>query len=56
MTIHFPEIPFERYADDIVCHYHSERYARNLWAALERRFAECALSLHPEKTRIVYCK
>ena len=56
MTIYFPTIPFERYADDIVCHCHTERQARNLWAALERRFAKCALSLHPEKTRIVYCK
>jgi RNA-directed DNA polymerase len=30
--------------------------ARNLNASLEQRFAECGLTLHPEKTKIVYCK
>ena len=27
-----------------------------LRASLEKRFAECGLTLHPEKTKIVYCK
>jgi RNA-directed DNA polymerase len=27
-----------------------------LWAALADRFAACKLVLHPEKTKIVYCK
>ena len=56
MEIHFPSIPFERYADDVVCHCVSERQARYLWEALKRRFTACELSLHPVKTRIVYCK
>jgi hypothetical protein len=34
----------------------SEEQARNLNASLEQRFAECGLTLHPEKTKIVYCK
>ena len=51
-----PEIPFERYADDAVCHCSSERQAQKLQAELERRFAECGLMLHPGKTQIVYCK
>jgi RNA-directed DNA polymerase len=51
-----PEIPFERFADDVICHCQSEAQAQELRAALERRFAECGLMLHPEKTQVVYCK
>ncbi len=51
-----PEIPFERYADDIICHCETEEQAESLRAALEERFRQCNLELHPEKTRIVYCK
>jgi hypothetical protein len=51
-----PGIPFERYADDILCHCSSERQALYLKGALERRFADCGLELHPSKTRVVYCK
>lgn len=56
MARHYPHIPFERYADDIVCHCKSEAQARALWAALGHRFAECGLALHPTKTKLVYCK
>lgn len=52
----YPDIPFERYADDAICHCRSEARARDLRQALEIRFAECELRLHPEKTKIVYCK
>lgn len=51
-----PNIPFERYADDAICHCKSERQAQWLKATLERRFAEVGLMLHPKKTKIVYCK
>ena len=51
-----PGIPFERYADDAICHCSSEEQAAALRVALEKRFAECGLTLHPEKTKIVYCK
>ncbi len=34
----------------------AEAEARGLCRALEARFAECGLPLHPEKTKIVYCK
>jgi RNA-directed DNA polymerase len=50
------EIPFERYADDIVCHCCSEAQARALYGALEQRFVACKLELHPQKTKIAYCK
>ena len=52
----FPGIPFERYADDIICHCRSEHEAVELHETLKRRFLECGLDLHAEKTIIVYCK
>ena len=52
----FPHIPFERYADDAICHCESAAEAQALWSALADRFAACKLVLHPEKTKIVYCK
>jgi group II intron reverse transcriptase/maturase len=56
MHKHYPHIPFERYADDGICHCKTLAQAQQLRAALERRFAECHLELHPQKTRVVYCK
>lgn len=50
------ETPFERFADDIVVHCKTEEQARELLKQLQERFAECELELHPDKTRIVYCK
>jgi RNA-directed DNA polymerase len=50
------DIPFERFADDALCHCVSESQAKSLKEELEKRFAECGLQLHPEKTKIVYCK
>lgn len=52
----FPTVSFERYADDAVVHCATERQARQVWAALEQRLAEVGLRLHPDKTKIVYCK
>ena len=51
-----PGVPFERYADDIICHCRTEREALALRQALDRRFGECGLVLHPQKTKLVYCK
>ena len=56
MAREFPHIPFERYADDAICHCRSAEEAQALWSALQDRFATCKLALHPEKTKIVYCK
>jgi RNA-directed DNA polymerase len=52
----FPLAEFERYADDAVVHCATEQQARRVLAALEVRMAETGLELHPDKTRIVYCK
>jgi RNA-directed DNA polymerase len=56
MVREYPDVPFERYADDIICHCRSEQEARALWSALEARFTACRLVLHPQKTKLVYCK
>src|SRR6516164_5417036 len=56
MQRNYPAIPFERYADDAICHCRSEAQAAALQDALEKRFTECGLTLHPEKTKIVFCK
>ena len=56
MRKHYPGVMFERYADDAVCHCVTERLARELKQALEIRFDQCGLKLHPEKTKVVYCK
>lgn len=56
MQEHHAGVPFERYADDVICHCRSEAQARLLRRALEARLGVCKLELHPEKTQIVYCK
>ena len=56
MQRHYPHIPFERFADDSLCHCRTREEAEHLRQALEARFAACGLELHPQKTRIVYCK
>jgi RNA-directed DNA polymerase len=42
-----------RYADDIVVGFAHEIDARRFWDAMRKRFEEFALSLHPEKTRLI---
>ncbi|MFE7713410.1 group II intron maturase-specific domain-containing protein [Streptomyces sp. NPDC057486] len=56
MARNFPAIGFERYVDDAVVHCVSERQARFVLTAIEKRMGEVGLQLHPEKTRIVYCQ
>jgi RNA-directed DNA polymerase len=56
MAREFPSVPFERYADDAVVHCKSERQARHVRQAIADRMAEVGLRLHPDKTKIVYCK
>ena len=56
MVREFPGVLFERFADDAVIHCVTERQARQVREAIGRRLAEVGLELHPDKTRIVYCK
>lgn len=52
----FPTINFERYCDDVVVHCATESQAIQVLDAITARLAEFGLEVHPEKTRIVYCK
>lgn len=56
MQKHYPDIAFERYADDVICHCRSEQEAQTLRQAISARLAQCKLELHPGKTKVVYCK
>ncbi len=51
-----PQNPFERYADDIVIHCHNKEEAEELLSQLKVRMQSYELTLHPDKTKIVYCK
>lgn len=51
-----PRNPFARYADDAVVHCCSQAEAERLLAAIDRRLAECGLTMHPEKSKVVYCR
>jgi RNA-directed DNA polymerase len=46
---------FARYADDAVVHCWSEPQAKSMLRAIEARLAECGLTLHAEKSAVVYC-
>lgn len=56
MKRNHPTIPWCRYADDGLAHCNTEKEAQTLLAELTNRFKECGLELHPDKTKIVYCK
>jgi RNA-directed DNA polymerase len=56
MVREFPDIQFERYCDDAVVHCRSESQAHRVRDAIAARLAQVGLELHPDKTRIVYCK
>ncbi len=52
----FRTVPFERYADDAIAHFKTEKQARYVCESIAKRLAQFKLELHPDKTRIVYCK
>ena len=51
-----PQVPFERYADDVLVHCRTEAQAIEVWQAVQERLARCKLEVHSGKTKIVYCK
>jgi group II intron reverse transcriptase/maturase len=55
MRKYFPDNVFERYADDIIIHCNRFKEANRVLKAVGKRLEECKLSLHPTKTKIVYC-
>jgi RNA-directed DNA polymerase len=56
MVRRFPGCPFERFADDAVVHCRTKGQAEEVLGAIAVRMEEVGLRLHPDKTRIVYCK
>jgi RNA-directed DNA polymerase len=51
-----PSVPWCRYADDGLLHCKTEMQAKWMLTELHKRFNECKLELHPDKTKVVYCK
>ncbi|KAB2950686.1 group II intron reverse transcriptase/maturase [Heliorestis acidaminivorans] len=56
MVINFPNNPWCRYADDGIVHCKSKEQAEYIRISLEKRLEQCKLAMHPDKTKIVYCK
>ena len=54
MDLKHKEVPFERYADDIVCHLHVMKDAVQLKENIVKRFEEVGLKINEEKSHIVY--
>lgn len=52
----YPEIVFERYADDIVVHCQHIKEAIRLLEAIKDRLKLCKLEVNKDKTKIVYCR
>ena len=47
---------FTRYADDVIVHCKSKVHAERTLNAIRLRMQSVGLELHPEKTKIVYCR
>ncbi len=48
--------PWCRYADDGLAHCKTKTEADKLLSELSQRFTECKLEIHPDKSKIIYCK
>ena len=53
---HYPQSKWCRYADDGLIHCETQQEAEKMLAVLKQRFNACGLEMHPQKTKIVYCK
>jgi RNA-directed DNA polymerase len=51
-----PMVRFERYCDDAIVHCVSDKQAKYIRNVIAARLWQFGLKLHPEKTKIVYCK
>jgi len=50
------QVKFERYADDAILHCNSQTHAEETLRKLQERTRTCGLELHPDKTKLVYCR
>ncbi len=53
---HISDVWFERYADDALIHCRREQEAMSVLEVVRGRLFDCGLTLHPIKTKLVYCK
>jgi group II intron reverse transcriptase/maturase len=51
-----PAVKYVRYADDAILHCKSKVQADYVLDNLNNRMMQCGLELHPDKTKLVYCK
>ncbi len=49
-------VSYTRYADDVIVNCKSQKHAERTLKAIQNRMHRIGLELHPEKTKIVYCK
>lgn len=49
-------ISFVRYADDAIIHCKTKAHAELTLQRINERMKQCGLELHPEKTKLVYCR
>jgi RNA-directed DNA polymerase len=56
MKRHYPQCPFARYADDAVVHCRSLKQAQDLMQMIASMLLDCGLTMHPDKSKVVYCK
>ena len=56
ITKNYPNVSFIRYADDILVFCKSKQQAGFIRERIRERLKECKLELHPEKTKVLYCK
>ncbi len=56
LEVYYPDIEWCRYADDGLLHCKTLKQAEFFMDILRKRFKECGLEMHPEKTMIAYCK
>ena len=52
----YPQNPWARYADDGVIHCKNKDEALEILEMLKNRMRDCGLEIHPQKTKIVYCR
>lgn len=51
-----PTVSYVCYADDAILHCRNKAQAEDVLKTLKERMLKCGLELHPEKTKLVYCK
>jgi group II intron reverse transcriptase/maturase len=56
LELHYRQINFVRYADDMVIHCNTKQEAEQLLEAIKERLQQVKLRLNEKKTQIVYCK